>query len=151
MILRDADERDIEFMKYSLREAEVLEIWASDHMSPEEMLTASMKRSSESFTLVHKEKIVGMLGLVPDSLISERATVWLLTTNEIYSMWIRFLKISKPIIEGLQAKYPVLYNFVDSRNEQCLRWLRWCGAKVYPPESHGADGMPFNYFTFGGQ
>ena len=30
----------------------------------------------------------------------------------------------------MQNLYPILWNFIDSRNEIHLRWIKWCGFKI---------------------
>ncbi len=155
VIVRDSIMNDVDLWTLDpfneMRPLEVMEVWASDHWNPTEAVFMSWARSLKSYTIFHKKKLVGMFGVIPDALVGERARVWLLTTHEIERMGIRFLKLSREYIGRLRDGYPVLYNWVDARNEQCLKWLRWCGAEVYPPETFGKDGLPFHYFTLGGR
>ena len=30
----------------------------------------------------------------------------------------------------MQDKFPVLFNYIDSRNQLHLTWLKWCGFKI---------------------
>jgi len=155
VIVRDANINDIDLWEidpyHQMRPLEVSEVWASHHLRPKEAVSVSCLDSVQAFTIIHDYHLVGMFGIVPDSLIGERAQVWLLTTEEIYNMRIRFLKLTRHFIDEMRKSYPVLYNWVDARNEQCVRWLKWAGAEVFPPETHGVDKMPFHYFVLGGR
>ena len=41
-----------------------------------------------------------------------------------------FLKQSRSEVEGINTIYPHLCNFIDSRNDVHLKWIRWCGFKI---------------------
>jgi len=149
--VREARYSDLElWRKNQMRALEVLEVWASDHMKPVEAVERSMTDSLESYTILYGDELVGMFGIAPESLLDNKASVWLLTTDKIHLMRTTFLRCSKAVIAHLRHPYPLLYNFVDARNEQCIRWLKWAGAEIYPPEAHGLENLPFHYFTFGG-
>lgn len=149
ILVRDAEAGDILDMMDRLRPEEVAEVWASHHYTPRQALEASWENSTGKMTFLYKGEVVGMFGVVPESLLSDRALVWLLTTDLIYKMKIAFLRASKKFIPAIMSRYGHLHNFVDARNVQCLKWLAWAGALIYPPELGGAEKIPFHYFTFG--
>jgi hypothetical protein len=151
VLIREAQFDDIKGLAQNMRKAEVDEVWSESHLGPEKALRLSFHRSSLKYSLFFKDRIVAMFGVVPESLLSDHAQVWMLTSNEIDRMKIRFLKLSRKFIEFLRERYPVLQNFVDCRHERSIAWLEWLGAEVSPPESYGPDNMPFRFFTFGGR
>lgn len=151
LTIRPTQERDIAMMKDSMRKEEIDEVWASYHFTPFQALSNSFYLSSESYTVVFRGLPVAMFGLVPDKNKEGCALVWLLTSTEVEKIWIRFLKLSRKVIEGLRESYPVLYNYVDSRYEKSIKWIKWCGGEVFAPEAYGIEKLPFNYFVFGGR
>lgn len=148
--LRDAEYSDIKDMAPNMRRGEVDEIWAAHHFTPEEALVYSFSVSMEIYSAVFMGKVVAMFGIVPRSLVDNHALVWLLTTDGVEKMPIRFLRLSRKVIRFFHMRYKTLYNFVDSRNSQCLNWIRWSGGKVFEAQPYGVEKMPFNRFVFGG-
>ena len=49
---------------------------------------------------------------------------------KIKKIKIKFLKECKSRVEEMQDKFPVLFNYIDSRNKLHLSWLKWCGFKI---------------------
>jgi hypothetical protein len=151
LIIRDAEIDDIDKMKDNLREADKQEIWASDHHTPEKALWDSYHLSTEKMVAVFNGELVAMFGIVPVSLLDNKAVVWMLTTNAIEKMPLRFLKLSKKFIGLLRERYSMLFNFVDARHKKSIDWLNWCGASFFPPQDYGVEHLPFQQFVFGGQ
>lgn len=146
VIIRDSVHWDIDNFK-SMREADKAEIWAEGHFDPKFALTSSIQNSSVSLTFLHNGAIVGMFGVSPDSMLATRAKVWMLTSEEIYNVKICFLKCSRWIIDKFLSLYPTLWNFVDARHEESIRWLRWVGAKIFDSVPYGIEKIPFHYFN----
>lgn len=151
VIVRDAEVSDVFKLAKNMRRQERDEIWAEAHLGPEEALFTSYRRSAFAYSVFFGDELIAMFGVVPESLVSDRGIVWMLTGDGVQKIWIRFLRASRHFVEFLRTKYPMLYNFVDVRHERAIAWLRWIGADIFPPEAHGIDKMPFCYFTFGGR
>ena len=151
VMVRDSELSDIDAMHDRMRAEEIAEVWASYHMTPREALEASYKSSLVRLTFLYKGEVAGMFGIRVDNLLAKDAVVWLLTTDLIHKMRIRFLKLSKYFIGYFLRLYPLIHNFVDDRNTACIRWLKWCGAFVSTPTRFGVDGLPFRYFMFEGE
>jgi hypothetical protein len=148
-MVRDAHLDDLDHIE--LRQLDAEEVWASHHMTPKEALQTSFKNSMHAFTVLHKDKIVAMFGVIPDSLLGRSALVWMLTTDAIDGVKIAFLRYSRLFINYLRSCYPILYNHVDARHAPCLRWLKWVGAAIHPAVPCGADQLPFHPIVLGGQ
>lgn len=67
----------------------------------------------------------GILGAIPDG--RGGGMVWMLGTTLIERHSIAFLRGSREVLADLHARYPLLYNRADARNEVHLKWLRWLG------------------------
>lgn len=151
VMVRDAEMEDIEYLKDHMKEADKNEIWASDHFTPEEALRHALEVSTYKFTFLYKGEVVGMFGVNPETLLSNRAVVWMLTSDRIENMKKTFAKVSKEFIRSLQRIYPTLYNLVDSRHTTSIHWLKWAGAEILPAKKYGKENIPFHPFVFGGQ
>src|SRR5215469_12550853 len=73
-------------------------------------------------------KVACIFGLVPPTLLSNRAYIWLLTTDLVEENKFLFVRYSQRFIEAALEKFPELYGHVDVREERSLRWLRLLGA-----------------------
>lgn len=76
---------------------------------------------------------------------------WMLATPLPFTpKWSRvFLRASADVVENdWQARFPILTNFVDARNESHIRWLRWLGfVFIRRDPLHGVAGIPFLEFV----
>lgn len=148
IIVRESTMKDVNFLKYRLRLDDIAEIWASHHHSPEVALTESLMRSSPCLTIDDNGKPVGMFGVNPESMLGSRAVIWFLASDDINKMKIRFLRNCKIFIKLMLNEYPLLYNFVDVRNTESVKWLEYLGAKFQGPLKFGVEQMPFLFFSF---
>jgi hypothetical protein len=73
--------------------------------------------------------------------------IWLLGTDAIKKHRRPFLAACQEWLPEMLRRYRVLFNYVDHRNRAALRWARWLGFKVAPPEPMGPLGLPFHRIT----
>lgn len=147
IIVRRAIKDDVEFLCDKLRQSDVNEVWASSHKTPEEALTYSLDKSIFALTIVNSNPI-GMFGIAPDIILGDKASVWFLASDELESIGRRFIKNSRRFIDIMLDYYPYLFNFVDERNQESIKWLRLCGATIEEPQPYGKENLPFRYFYF---
>jgi len=148
LCVRESILEDILFLRNNLRKEDIAEVWAAGHQSPEEALLISYTFSTVRNTLTLNDEPIAMFGLIPDNENNEEANIWFLGSEKVSSSPKSFLKACKFFIEAMLEMFPKLYNYVDARYEKSVRWLRWCGAEVYGPQSFGADKLPFHYLIF---
>lgn len=128
-----------------MREPDKNEIWASSHKTPLESLTDGLALSSVVYT-VHYGEPTTMFGVAPQSILSGNGVVWALGTENVRSNWMHFLRQSRYFIDLIWEGYDRLVNYVDARHKESILWLRWLGAKIYPAQPFGLEGLPFHYF-----
>lgn len=132
LLIRKAVESDIAAIKDKLRREDEEEVIASGYPSAEAALAQSFERSALRFTAEIKGVPVAMFGLAPESLVGEKAVVWLLGCPEMAKVKKSFVKLSRVIIKEMFQRYPVLFNLVDARYGSTIRWLESCGAEFGP-------------------
>jgi hypothetical protein len=138
---RISKHEDAEYLKHKLRSADVQEILANSGQEPYQALLKGYVQSEICFTIVDKEDIpVGMFG------VSKEGAIWLLASDDIHKIRFSFLRESRQVVEFLNKKYPILWNYVDCRNELHIRWLKWCGFKFLRKLSYGVSQQPFYEF-----
>lgn len=147
-IVRTSRMEDVKHIAENMRPEDKAEIWKFDHNTPEQALMTGYRDSIECLTVEKDNEPIAMFGIVPDSILSYNATIWLLGTPKIISVQLAFAKYSKYFIHMMFDYYPVLSNYVDVMNRKTIRWLKWCGAKFSLARPYGIEQQPFQYFQF---
>lgn len=148
VVIRQAVISDVLIMKDKLRQEDIDEIWASHHHLPEEALRLSLEESVMAFTVEYKNEPIVMFGIVPVSIFGNSATIWMLSTDKIEKIRLRFLRNNKKFIDFMLGYYGNLFNFVSVKNMKSLQWLRWLGANFRAPCRYGIEQELFQYFWF---
>ena len=132
---------DLKFLAPRLRYEDKREVLDSVGLTPYQALTDGFNLSQICLTIVDTKNIpVGMFG------VSEDGAIWLLATPDIKRIRFSFLRESRKVVNLLNHKYKILWNFVDCRNELHLRWLKWCGFKFLRKINYGVNQKPFYEF-----
>lgn len=129
-----------------MRQTDRNEIWAADHLEPLACLRESVKRSDLLWTVIINDvpAAIGGVSPLPESLRSRAGVCWMLGTDAIKTVPDWFLFQTQVILGAMLMKYDYLSNFVDARNEVCLRWLKWLGFKIMPAAPYGAEQLMFH-------
>jgi len=146
--VRNSIMADVDSLKNKIRQSDVDEIWASNNVDPEEALRRGIAESIYCCTICNGSPI-GIFGIVPETILGNKAVIWMLSSEEIKKIKVKFLRTNREFIDNMLEFYPYLYNYVDARNEQSLKWLKHCGATIKDEaEPYGVEGKPFKYFHF---
>lgn len=145
--IRPATIEDAICVALNVREADRLEIWASDQLTPVAALVRAYNRSAACFCLVVDGEIACIYGVAPLSTLTGTASPWMIGTDLIKKNQFTFLRKCKKSVLDMVRPYSTLTNYVDSRNKLSIRWLKWLGFNVNArPEPYGAMGMLFHRF-----
>lgn len=79
-------------------------------------------------------------GLVPPTMLSDRAYLWLYASPAVDEHKFLFVRYSQRVIEDMRRYYPVIYGVCRLGDDRAIRWLKWLGAKFESPDS---DFIPF--------
>lgn len=86
------------------------------------------------------KKFVCVYGLIPPTLLSDNAWLWLHTTDEIKGNEFIFVRQSQRAVEAMLKVYPALIGNCEVGAEHSIRWVKWLGGKFGEP----VDGLtPF--------
>lgn len=72
--------------------------------------------------------------------------VWLFATTKAVPRAAAIHRNLKVEMEAIEALYPVLECWADSRNTVHHRWLQWLGFREIGEEPYGKMGLPFKHF-----
>jgi hypothetical protein len=97
--------------------------------TPEQALCLAYLSSSICKSIINNiGQVVGMYGVTP--LSDKCGQVWMLGSEGLIKIRLAFLKQSRSEVDMMNKAYPHLCNFIDSRNEVHLKWIKWCGFKI---------------------
>ena len=136
---------DIKYLAPRLRQVDKQEILAGTGLIPYEALLIGFNKSAIVFTIFNpKNKPVGIFGVVDCG--NGIGGIWLLATNDLPKIKLAFLKECREVIQFLNKKYKILWNYVDCRNELHIKWLKWCGFQFLRKTNYGVLQKPFYEF-----
>lgn len=72
-------------------------------------------------------------GLVPPSLLSDRAYLWLFSTDAVEEYKFLFVRHSQRAVDEMLENWPVITGYCEIANPRSVRWLRWLGATFKEP------------------
>jgi len=88
-------------------------------------------------------EIACMWGLIPPTLMSDRAYLWLFHTNIIEAYKFRFIRHSQVQMQRMLKIYPYIVGDCVITNSTGRRWLTWLGAKFGSPYGDDVCLVPF--------
>lgn len=122
------------------------EVWALNKMTLAEAMLFGFHASDICITACLDDRPALMFGCGQTSVLTGVACPWMLGTNDIDKHPKLFWKCSVDWTRDLSARYEILRNFVDERNEKSMRWLSRLGFLIGPPVRMGYEGRPFRMF-----
>ena len=98
----------------------------------EEVFSECLWRSIEIRHGLVDGEVACVWGLIPPTVLSNTAYLWLLTTNIIAEHKFLFVRHSQRYIEEALKKYPTIIGDVVGHNPSAKRWIKWLGGEFGP-------------------
>jgi|TARA_R110000751_G_scaffold212631_2_gene316188 hypothetical protein len=135
-------------LSQTMRVADVEEIWAARHSKPYDALKRGVSMSNEAFTGLWDDKVVCIFGVAQHTPFTDEGVPWLLASDLVEKTSHTFLRVNRIYTKEIKKRYSRLENYVDCRNTESIKWLKWLGFKLDPPKPYGPDKLPFCRFEF---
>ncbi len=135
------------YLSPRLREADILELTAVGS-SPIKALVEGVMYSEPALAGVnqHGECVVMFGACTNEPSIS--ASLWMLSSNDIFKHHIQFLRESRKFLDAFNDKWPVLFNVCDVRNGAHVRWMKWLDyVFINKHGEYGLEKRPFYEFV----
>lgn len=97
----------------------------------EEILRECLWRSEDVQYGILDGRVACVWGLIPPTLLSECAYLWLLTTDIVVEHKFLFVRNAQIYVEDMLKRYPILYG--DVGDPRAVKWLKWLGAVIGEP------------------
>lgn len=134
----------------TMRQADIEEAWAGWHLTPLEALEYMFKITKDMRTWLIDGEVGCIFGTVPPVALSSKGVPWMLTSEIFPHHFMHFCRGSVHYLEEMKEEFEFLENYVDARNKDAIRWLKWLGFEFDNPAPFGRDQMPFMRFTIQG-
>jgi hypothetical protein len=128
------------------RQADIDELWAQARATPLAAMRIGLCHGAKTGLLDGVP--VCMFGVTPHG--ADAGVPWMVTARgmESLSAQKRLLTASRAEFDAMKARYSMLFNVVDERNDAAKRWLAWLGFTLSDPVSYGPLGLPFRLFQW---
>lgn len=103
----------------------------------QEIMTRSLRNSPDAWVAYHDEMVLGFCGLIPPTLLSDTAYLWMFTTPGFAEHRTACLRQSRKLLQDALQRYPIIVGHCSMVSQ---RWLQWLGATLLPPQG---DFIPF--------
>lgn len=80
------------------------------------------------------DKVLCYMGLIPPTLLSDQAYLWLRTTEVMHEHVFVFVRYSQVVIAEMLTEFPAIIGHCEVSATKSIRWLRWLGAEFGAPE-----------------
>ncbi len=131
----------------TMRSADVEECWACTRNTPLEAAQTSAAASTVARTLLFDGVVAGVFGVVPtvESALGgpQRGIVWALTADVVHAAPLAYVAWSRRLLAELLDYCPSLFNVIDERYTQALRWAEWLGFSLVERVHLGPRRRPF--------
>jgi hypothetical protein len=111
--------------------AEYLSMLPMDH---QETMARSMHNSPDIWVGYNGDKVFAIMGVIPPTLLSDKAYVWFWTTKHFDSSRFLCLRYSRRIVADALLRYPVLVGHCAAGATHSIRWMQWLGATLLPSQ-----------------
>jgi hypothetical protein len=91
-----------------------------------------MHYSTEAWVVYFEGRPAVLWGVFSDTLLSDEATIWTVTTSVVDLHPFMFLRGSQELLKYLLSKYGKLVGTVEIGYERSEKWLKWLGFKMGP-------------------
>lgn len=105
-------------------------LWRKRGMTSLEAAEEAIRLSPHAWAGYGDGQLGALIGIVPQSMTSDKAMPWMLPTELVKTHARSFLRTSKQFIAEARTLYPELYGFVDTDNDASIKWLEWLGFKI---------------------
>lgn len=93
-----------------------------------------LRMSTSLWCGIVEGKPVCAWGLIPPSLMSNQAYLWLFITELVREHTFIFVRYSQLAVEEMLEEFPLIVGHAHVERTKSIRWLRWLGAKFGEPQ-----------------
>jgi hypothetical protein len=133
---------------FELKQEDKDEVLYSHGFQPSEAIALSIENSLVCFTVLIDEKPEIIFGINPLSILGNSAIIFLLSSDRINDIGVRFARHSRKYVDYFLSYYGHLFNYIHVDNKTTIKWLRSLNASFDSPKPYGLHHKLFMRFEF---
>lgn len=98
------------------------------------LFNACVLRSTAMWVGLIDGALACVWGLVPPTLLSSQAYLWLHTTDVMKGHEFMFVRRSQIGVAEMLKMYPVIVGHAEVRNTRAIKWIKWLGGTFGEPD-----------------
>lgn len=103
----------------------------------QETMKRTMTNSSHVWMGFDGMAALALWGLIPPTLLSDRAYLWLYTTKHLRGHEFVLVRHSQRAVAEMLTQFPLIVGNTMADNLQGIRWLKWLGAQFFDSPTPG--------------
>jgi len=100
----------------------------------QETMARAMGNSPDIWVGYNGPKVFALMGLIPPTLVSDRAYIWFWQTPHFAESKLACLRASRRCVADALLRYPILVGHCATAATHSHRWMRWLGATLGEPD-----------------
>ena len=118
--------------------AQAYDLIYSKHLSmlpsmDQETMHRAMHNSTRVWVGFDDDDVLAVWGLIPPTILSDVAYLWLFTTSNLQDHIFMFIRHSQRAMADIIRSFPVVVGHCLNTNAKAIRWLKWLGAEFAEP------------------
>ncbi len=119
--------------------AEAYDLLYPDHLAmlpvlEQESMHRAIMNSTRLWLGQDEGRVLAVWGLIPPTLMSDTAYLWLYTTKHLHQHSLILVRHSQRLVQSMLDDYPTIVGHGQVGARRSLRWLRWLGAEFGEPQ-----------------
>jgi len=143
---REANRKDFRLIKKIIRKEDMEELKASSGKRFEDVIDETRDVTDFAIAGYADGKLIALFGIRTITSVTKTGAIWMFGSKFLPKYSLTFLRNCKKCVKVMTEDYPLVFNFVDSRNKMIINWLKWIGFIFEESRPHGPQKIPFCKF-----
>ena len=131
---------------FSLDSTKAYDLIYRDHLAmlstvEQETMHRALENSSRLWIGMDDDKVLALWGLIPPTMLSDTAYLWLFTTEHLTGHTFALIRHSQRAVQDMLKEFPIIVGHAKVGARRSMQWLRWLGAVFEEPINNVA--IPF--------
>ncbi len=124
--IRPSKKTDCYELSLKLRKGDVQEVFSSSGSNPiQALMNAYIASHKHCYSVILDQEVVGMFGV--NKINNTIGIPWLMGSDYLTKYSKEFHELSIMYISTFMDEFELLYNYVDQRNQNAIKWLKSLG------------------------
>lgn len=106
----------------------------------DKLINQCLAVSIQRWVGLYNGELVNAWGLIPPTLLSTQAYLWMIHTEKLKGREFVFIRHSQRAVEEMLRIYPEITGYAQPENKKGIQWIKWLGGEFGEPKG---DRIPF--------